>query len=189
MQVNNCTIAPYANLRNANLRGANLYGANLRGANLYGANLSGADLYGANLYGANLYGANLSDANLSGANLSDANLSGANLSGANLRDANLPPTTIVPEGALIVYKKVSNGIAKLRIPEDALRSNGTGRKCRASRAFVLECPKGSVSLHDPDFKYIVGETVTPELPFCDDRWKECASGIHFFLTRKEAESY
>ena len=203
-----------ANLRGADLRGADLRGtnlseadlswANLRGADLRGTNLSEADLSGANLRTANLRGANLSEANLSEANLSEANLRGADLRGATLSWADLrgadlheaknvpllPETIIVPEGTLRVYKKVSNGIAVLQIPEHALRSNATTRKCRASEAIVLECPSGAHSKHDPTFKYNVGETIRPiGAEFDTNRWNECAPGIHFFLTRAEAEAY
>ena len=193
-----------ANLRVANLCGANLCGANLCGANLSGANLSGAHLCGANLCGANLCGANLSEANLWGANLCVANLSGANLCGANLCGANLseanlcgakeiPPlfhamSIIAGEGDLIGYKKLSGGvICKIKIPAEARRSNSTGRECRAEYAVVLE--GAGNSKYDIEFKYKVGETVRPTLPFNDNRWEECVSGIHFFLTRAEAEDY
>ena len=158
-------------------------------ANLSGANLCGADLSGANLSGANLCGADLSGANLRGADLRGANLCGANLCGAE----NIPPlvsavTLIAAEGDLIGYKKLASGsICKLRIPAEAKRLNATGRKCRAEYAVVLE--GNGVSRHDPEFKYRVGETVRPREPFDDDRWNECASGIHFFLTRQEAEDF
>ena len=59
MNVNGYTIAPGANLSEANLYGANLSRANLYEANLYGANLHEANLYRANLSRTNLYGANL----------------------------------------------------------------------------------------------------------------------------------
>lgn len=36
--------------------------------------------------------------------------------------------------------------------------------------------------------YRVGETVRPDR-FDDDRWNECAPGVHFFITRAEAETY
>ncbi len=81
-------IAPYADLRGANLGGADLRGADLRGADLYGADLRGADLYGADLRGANLYGANLGGADLYGADLRGANLYGADLRGADLGEGN-----------------------------------------------------------------------------------------------------
>jgi hypothetical protein len=104
-----------------------------------------------------------------------------------------PPchTIILPEGDLIVYKKLVEGVAKLKIPAEAGRSNSTGRKCRAEYAEVLELPAGikeGTSEHDFRFKYRVGEIVKP------DRWEEnwsyeCASGIHFFITEEEAEKW
>ena len=204
-----------ADLYDANLRCANLYDANLRCANLYGADLRGANLYGADLRCANLYGADLRGADLRGANLYGADLRCANLYDANLRCANLydaknaalaqARTVICPEGAIIGWKKVElghddcsmTGIAKLLIPGDAKRSNASGRKCRASKAVVLALEeidgtpfKGcAMSQRDYSFIYEVGKTVYPEEPYENDRWEECASGIHFFITREEAVAY
>ena len=189
----------------ADLHGANLYGANLHGANLYGADLHGADLYGANLHGADLYGANLYGANLYGANLYGANLHGANLYGADLRGANLDMELIdkffpicCPEcGSFIAWKKASGHILKLQIPDDAKRGSAFGRKCRASKAVCLEIENmdgsnsGLVEIasdHDREFIYRVSETVVVA-DFDDDRTHECAPGIHFFITRKEAVNY
>ena len=205
-----------ANLSSADLSGANLRGANLRSADLSYANLSYANLRGANLSYANLSYANLSSANLSYANLSSANLSSADLSGANLRGANLRSAdlsyanlsyanlrgakniseliaaqlNICPAGSLIVYKKAQEGIVTLLIPGKAARSNATGRKCRAEFAIVRETPdhKPAHSRHDPAFLYVEGETVRPDT-WNADRWQECAGGVHFFLTRIEAEKY
>ena len=173
--------------------GADLSGADLYGANLYGANLSGANLSGANLSGAYLSGADLSGAYLSRAYLSRANLSGANLSGAKI-DYNhvaFQQTRILPEGSLIGWKKCKNNIiVKLRIPEDAKRSHAFGRKCRAEFADVLEIigAETAVSNHDGKTIYKVGKRVTPDS--FDENWQEeCSSGIHFFITRAEAEAY
>ena len=168
--------------------------AELHAANLTGANLTGANLTGANLYGANLYGANLCEANLYGANLCEANLREANLYGANLRKAkNIPPliaaqTLITPEGDIIGYKKLDGGtICRLAIPAAARRHNATGRKCRAEYAVVLEGE--GVSQYDERSTYKIGETVRPRKPFDENRWEECGSGIHFYLTRIEAENH
>ena len=180
-----------ADLRDADLRGANLSVANLRVANLRGANLSGADLRGANLRGANLSGANLRGANLSGANLSGANLSGANLSVAKGAELAIAKTRILPEGSLIGWKKCREGvIVKLRIPDEAKRSHAFGRKCRAEYADVLEVfgADVGVSSHDGETEYRAGHRVTPDR-FDDDWQDECSSGIHFFITRLEAENY
>ncbi|RVH87803.1 pentapeptide repeat-containing protein [Sinorhizobium meliloti] len=190
-----------ANLSGADLSGADLSGANLSRANLSGANLSGANLYGANLSradlsGANLYGANLSRADLYGANLSGADLSGADLSRADLKEATsadlvIARTRILADGDLIGWKKCrSDVIVKLRIPEAAKRSSAFGRKCRAEFADVLEvigAEKG-ISLHDGKTEYIAGARVTPDS--FDENWQEeCSSGVHFYITRAEAEAH
>jgi hypothetical protein len=175
----------------ADLSGADLSGADLSGADLSGVNLSGANLRSANLSGANLRSADLSGADLSGADLSGADLSGANLSGALNSELVQAQTLICAEGDLIVYKRLFEGVAVLKIPADAKRHNATGRKCRASFAVVLELPKGCKlghSLHDSEFTYKVGETVKPTTAFDETRWNECAPGIHFYLTRVEAEN-
>ena len=156
----------------------------------------------ANLRGANLEGANLEGANLRGANLRGANLRGANLWGA--RDAGLvfAQTCVCPQkGAFIGFKKAYYGdwkpcIVELEIPADAKRSNATGRKCRASKARVvsitdiegnqIDGAERVFSKHDVDFVYSNGVTVEPTEPFEENRWDECASGIHFFITREEA---
>ena len=188
-----------ADLEGANLSGANLYKADLREANLYGADLREANLYEANLSGADLEGANLYKADLYGADLYGANLYEAYLRGANLREANIDWPLVCPErGSFIGYKKCRNNlIVKLEIPADALRSSATGRKCRCSKAKVVSITNlnGSkselteaTSKKDSSFVYKVGETV--EVPdFDPNRFNECAPGIHFFVTRQEAESY
>ena len=185
-----------ANLEGANLEGAYLYGANLKGANLYGANLYGAYLEGAYLYGANLKGANLKGANLYGANLKGANLKGANLEGANLKGANLP-ISCPEEGAFIAWKKVDGCLVKLLIPEDAKRSSATTRKCRASKAKVIDITRISDgepiqqvvnTNYNPSVTYTKGEEVLPD-SWDVDRWNECSHGIHFFITKQEAINY
>ena len=181
----------------AYLSGADLSGADLRSANLRSADLSGADLRSADLSGADLRSANLSCAYLRSANLSCAYLSGADLSCADMRGIkNIPAISaarlvVAPEGNLIGWKKCVNGvIVKLRIPEDAKRSNGTGRKCRAEFADVIEVIGADlgISQHDGETKYVAGTRV-PCDQWCEDRWQECAGGIHFFITREEAENY
>lgn len=174
--------------------GVNLSGADLFRVNLSGANLSGVSLSGANLSGASLSWANLSGVSLSGANLSGADLFRANLFRANLSGADLPHYQIVPEvGAFEGWKKLAGGvIARVQIPADARRvSSLVGRKCRAERVVVVELIGASVgtSQHDPSVVYRVGETVAPNNGFNDDPRVECAPGIHFFITRREAEEY
>ena len=189
-------VAGDANLRGAYLRGADLRGADLRGANLGGAYLRGADLRDANLRGAYLRGADLRDANLRGAYLRGADLRDANLRGAKDADYAIAMTRILPEGDIIGYKKCQDGrIVKLLIPKEAKRSHAFGRKCRAEYAEILEITKGSrklktaISSYDSSFEYKVGETVKPVKPFSDNWVEECESGIHFYITKIEAENH
>ena len=169
-----------------------LHDANLRYADLRGADLSHADL---------------SHAYLHDANLRYADLRGADLSGANHVQLSIAKTSILPdEGDIIGWKKAwtdgtmlpKSVIVKLLIPADAQRSNATGRKCRASTARVLDLqdkqgnslPSDTTAYsgHDTDFTYKKGETIHVE-DFDTNRWKECAPGIHFFITRIEAAEY
>ena len=161
-----------------------------------------ADLSGADLSGANLRGADLSRAYLRGAYLSRADLSGAE---------NVPfiPLACPDTGAFVGFKKAKlyssdeteaqDVIVELEILTDARRSSATGRKCRCDKAKVLSittldgaavgADAGTVhSSYDPQFEYIVGEIVTAP-NFCEDRWEECAPGIHFFINRQEAVEY
>ena len=186
-----------ADLSGADLGGADLRRADLRRANLHGANLSGADLSGADLSGANLSGADLSGANLSGANLSCAYLSCANLSGADLSGAvdaeyALAQYSILPEtGPIWGWKKCRNNVlVKLVVGNTAKRSHATGRKCRAEHVKVLEVigAKIGISTYDINTQYRVGQIVRCD-KWNEDRWTECGGGIHFFLTRIEAERY
>ena len=170
--------------------GLELVAAVKAGANLSRADLSRADLYGANLSWANLSGANLSWADLSGANLSGADLSRANLSGAKNSELALARTSILPEGNLVGWKRCRGGvIAKLLISQKTRRSNGTGRKCRAESVQVLRVfgATEGVSKYDGKTIYRKGETVTCNV-WNEDRFVECGGGIHFYLTRIEAES-
>ena len=206
-----------ANLTRANLGGANLGGASLIRASLTRANLTRANLTRANLDGANLTRANLTRANLGGASLIRASLTRANLTRANLTRANLDGAnldgaqnvselvqaqcSIVPQdGTFVGWKKfISGDIGAVLIPVTAKRSNATGRKCRAEFVETLAiyapgCEKArpasevAVSQHDGKTTYKVGEITRCDV-WCEDRFKECAGGIHFFLTRIEAENY
>ena len=192
-----CANLSNANLSNANLSCVDLRCANLRCANLSNANLSNVDLRGVDLRGADLSNANLSCVDLSNADLSDADLRGADLSCVKYNENTSFLALQCPEeGSFIGFKKCKdNTIVKLLITEDALRSSATSRKCRCSKAKVLEITDregnsiNSVSSkHDEKFVYEVGKIVEVK-DFDSDRWNECSTGIHFFITKREAELY
>ena len=192
-----CANLSDADLNNVDLRNANLSNADLSFANLSNTNLRWADLSDADLNNADLRNANLSDANLRDANLRRANLSDANLEKISFDESTAFLLLQCPEeGSFIGFKKCKdNTIVKLLITEDALRSSATSRKCRCSKAKVLEITdnKGNKidsvsSKRDGKFVYEVGKIVEVE-DFDIDRWNECSTGIHFFITKREAELY
>lgn len=108
--------------------------------------------------------------------------------------------SILPAGDLIGWKKLaSSAIAELLIPKAARRSNATGkRKCRAEYAEVVaitsadgKALKEATNRADGQaltMTYTVGKRVTPD-SFDINPEAECAPGIHFFITREEAEAY
>lgn len=164
------------------------------------ANLAYTDLAHTSLAYTNLEYANLSYANLEYADLSYAKLVGVNLANA----FNIPfiPMACPTEGSFIGWKKANDGdgkqevIIKLFIPEDARRSSSTGRKCRCDKSKVMSITsldgrfqhKKAYSGYDPNFVYEVGEEVSVT-DFYEDRFEECAAGIHFFINREEAVRY
>lgn len=133
------------------------------------------------------HGADGRRADLRGADLSDADLSDADLRRADLRDAVLPHSSNCPEeGAFVGFKKLGHGtVCKLSIPAEARRVSALcGRKCRAEFADVVEGEgKSSRGLY-----YETAKRVHPD-SFDDDIRVECSNGIHFFLTRREAEEW
>ena len=189
-----------ADFRNANLRNANLYKADLRESNLYRAfccyvNLCRADLRNADFRETNLLGADLREADLRGAKLQNAYMEDVKIS----EDTKIAYPIACPEtGSFIGYKKAAyEKIVKLQICEDAKRSSAITKKCRCSKALVLAIENmdgsdsrlhGITSIYDPSFIYRVGE-IAEVSDFDDNRWRECAPGIHFFMDRQDAVKY
>ena len=200
-----------ANLRCAELSGANLtdailYGVNLTRANLTGANLTDVCLEYANLTGAYLTRAYLTCANLSGAYLTCANLTGADLSGADLINSELEYTNltdtildekeqcrkgIVLTEPIVGYKKSGEGkIITLEMPIGAKVFSINNSKRRTNKVKVIDM-QGETELrsyYDTSFKYHVGDEIDI-IDFDENYYVECGEGIHFFLTRDEAENY
>lgn len=124
------------------------------------------------------------------------------------------PLSCPAEGSFIAYKKVRNAnlnlnarrtiynqhsyIAVLEIPADAKRSSAGNSKCRADKAKVIrfETLDGQVvntnikccSCFNKSFYYEQGKTVVAK-NFDENRYNECAPGIHFFVSRVDAVNY
>ena len=119
-------------------------------------------------------------------------------------DPNDYPLVCPEQGAFVGYKiglalneylSLIPCIIKLSIPEDAKRSSAYGNKCRCNKAKVLDIRtfdgqkvKFAISQYDHYFVYEVNKEVSvPD--FDENRWHECAPGIHFFMSEKEALDY
>ena len=205
----------YASLENANLRCVDLRYANLYNADLIYADLRYSNLRNTNLIYANLTYADLKNVDLRFSNLSNTNLIGANLSNVNLRYTDLNNTKYnhltsffalqCPEqGSFIAYKKalsIENNnevevIVELLVMEDSERNSATSRKCRFSHTKTLSITSldGKInysiarSMKYSDFIYEVGKENTVD-DFDKNRWNECSTGIHGFITREEAVNY
>jgi len=94
----------------------------------------------------------------------------------------------------IVFTKLKDGlIAELVLSKGQIFQSENHGKCRTDRAEVLSITDvdgkkylEGHSAHDHTFVYTVGAVVSA--PY-DKEVKECSTGIHFFLTREEAEKY
>ena len=140
---------------------------------------------------------NLSGADLRGADLRRADLRSADLSRADLRKMKINENTIgiqsiCPEtGSFECWGKKNNILVKMLVPEEAKRSSATTRKCRAEFVKVLKVfnEAGYIECNNKkSITYKDGETVYPDF-FDENRWNECSNGIHFFMTKIEAENW
>ena len=179
----------------AKMSGAILKGANLSFANLFFTDLSRVDLSGAILKGAFFYRSVLTSCKFK---------DNRDLQNAIFKDVDLSkicpnvfplPMACPDTGAFIGWKKCRDRcgnpvIVKLLIPEDAKRSSAASRKCRCNKAIVLDIEGADIaySKYDVDFVYKIGETIQVD-NFEENRFIECAPGIHFFINKQEAMDY
>lgn len=186
-------------LSNKNLRGLNFDHRRIPDLIIKNSDLRRADLscciFGS-FHGTDFTGSDVTDANLRGANLSIAKLDMVR---------GLPGMACPEEGGFIGWKKAKSDIRnsrdvliRLYIPARAKRSSATTNKCRASEAFVLDIVdmytreelERAVSSFDSRFEYRRGKWVRPAyFSFDENRWNECAPGIHFFMDKQSTIEY
>lgn len=173
----------WASLENTLLDGCSMRNANCQNANLRTASMRGCDLTGADIRGADLFCAVLEYARLDHV-ISDEHTKWYRL--------HCPET-----GAFVAYKKCLNDrIVQLLVPADAKRTSATGPTCRCSKAKVLTIKNFDETISydeawstvDDNFVYRKGEWVEVK-DFNEDRWMDSTTGIHFWMTRKEAMAY
>ncbi len=180
----------------------------LNNVDFHGSSVENALFDGCPMHGADFQNADMRTASFRYCDMRKCNIRGADLFGAVLEFARLEEIEpdentkwfrlYCPEkGAFLGYKKcVNNRLVQLLIPADAKRTSATRPSCRCSKAKVLtiksfdfkENYEEAWSLVDENFVYRRGEWVEVK-NFNEDRWMDSTTGIHFWLTREEAEAY
>lgn len=212
MKIQNCDLSS-TRLFNNKMNCIMFYICNLNKTKIDSNNLLRGAFVNCILTNVQLVNTVLSEVGIKDCTLTNVQLVNTNLAKAKIRNCKLDNIVANPftsfynlqcpeEGSFIGFKKAyintTPVIVKLQITEDSLRSSSTSRKCRCSKAKVLsisyldgiECPEDTIALsqHDNNFIYKIGEILEIK-DFEKDRWKECAAGIHFFITREEAVNY
>lgn len=172
-----------SSVENALFDGCSMKGANFKNAKMVTASFRYCDMRECNIEGADLFGAVLEFANLEGI------VSSEETKWFRLR---------CPEkGAFLGYKKcVNDRMVQLLIPADAKRTSATLPSCRCNKAKVLTIKSFDFqenfdeawSLVDENFIYKKGEWVEVK-NFNENRWQDSTTGIHFWMSRAEAEAY
>ena len=110
---------------------------------------------------------------------------------ADLRGADKFRLGKVLDEPLTGYKKTEEGVViTAEIPAGAIVFCINGRKCRTNRAKITDMDGHEVlhSSYDSSFEYRLGQEINIK-DFNLMYNVECASGFHFFRTKKEAEEY
>lgn len=187
------TIANGANFNRAKLNNVSFYWAELQDAKFHKASIMHV-MFSL----ANLKRATFAHATLSLSTFSEAKLNGVDLTNTHIEHENSFIRLRCPEkGSFTAFKRTDFNIVELVIPASAKRSSATTNKCRASKAKVKaiyelngsKSEKTAVpSMYDHMFYYEIGKTVVVD-NFDEDRWNECSTGIHFFMSFGEAVQY
>jgi len=206
-----------ADLWGAQMKGVDLFHANLELSDCYESDFSKAHFHNTILTGAHLDQANFNkavfvntklDANLYWSNFAGAEFRGisvdsyTNLEGVNLFNVSfvhISPHSYYPTGRIISediygYKKCEDKeghsiIVKLKIPRGAIVFSINGRKCRTNQAEVISIEGADRAYSQFNhISYYVGDKFFIYNFDCQYN-VECGEGIHFFMTKKEAEQY
>lgn len=178
------------------------YGTNFTEATFDRCNFKNANCYGSNFRDTSFWNTDLTKVDTREADFTNADFMNCKLDNIKHNECTCGIALACPEkGAFTAFKKAKlyNGeycIVELQVPADALRSSATTRKCRVSKAKVVAVYKmdeksvkqNAYSTHTRSFVYKLGKTVEVK-NFDKNRWNECSTGIHCFITKREAEQY
>ncbi len=187
-----------SSFQNTKLNGVNFENSTVENALFDGCPMRGASFKNAKMVTASFRYCDMRECNIEGANLYGAVLEFARLDGIISNDDTKWFRLHCPEtGAFLAYKKcVNDRMVQLLVPADAKRTSATLPSCRCNKAKVLTIKSFDFkenfdeawSLVDENFVYKKGEWVEVK-DFNENRWQDSTTGIHFWLTRAEAEAY
>ena len=177
-------------------------GANFTRASFDKCNFKNAVCYGAIFRDTAFWDADLTNVNMHEADFTNTDFVRCKLDNIKYDECTCGIALACPEkGSFTAFKKAelyngNNCIVELQVPADALRSSATTRKCRVSKATVVaiytmdgkSVKQNAYSTHTRSFVYKLGKTVEVK-NFDKNRWNECSTGIHCFITKREAELY
>lgn len=184
--------------------GTSFLGSNLEYSDLSCSVFKFVDLRRCNLERSDMTTSDFMDTNFTRANLKDAKLNGCNFYAVCDLDKSEGKNNYI-EGKVLTdniigYKKCRNDIiVTLEIPRGAIVFSINGTKCRtnkvkviaidgADRAYSKRSIYSKHSITNCYMSYYVGDEITIYDFDCKYN-EECSEGIHFFLTREEAEAY
>ena len=175
---------------------------NFAGASFDKCNFKNACCCGAIFRNTAFYDADLTNVNMYEADFTNADFVRCKLDNIRYDECTCGIALACPEkGSFTAFKKAklyndNNCIVELQVPADALRSSATTRKCRVSKAKVVavytmdgkSIKQNAYSIQTRSFVYKIGKIVEVK-NFDKNRWNECSTGIHCFITKREAEQY
>lgn len=205
---NECQFVEDCNFVNAEFNDCDLTevemnnGANFAGASFDKCNFKNACCRGAIFRNTAFYDADLTNVNMYEADFTNADFVRCKLDNIRYDECTCGIALACPEkGSFTAFKKAklyndNNCIVELQVPADALRSSATTRKCRVSKAKVVavytmdgkSIKQNAYSIQTRSFVYKIGKIVEVK-NFDKNRWNECSTGIHCFITKREAEQY
>ena len=185
----------HANLYESIFSGAELSNSTFRYANLSEAKFNRSILLDCNFTGSNLYNCNLDN--------TDSYLSEYK-KGKILTESIIGYKKCIPCDADRIYnfldpdcliQDIDIAIVTLEIPRGAIVFSINGGKCRTNKAKVIDIVDGNGNKMQRAKSYMMGNLtyyIGDEFTIYDFNCEynvECSAGIHFFMTRKEAEEY
>ena len=209
----NCVLDD-ADFTNSRLRRANFHDADCTDCNFENADCTECDFIRANLSNAHLENTCFYLSTFKETKLTNAMAYGADFRECDFDDCDLTSIhtdedtagfylTCPEKGEFTAFKKAElygcgeRVIVELKVPASARRSSACSRKCRVSKAKVVSITsldgkkkytQNAYSMHSSSFVYKIGQTVEVN-NFDKNRWNECSTGIHCFITRDEAVHY